>query len=94
MDIVYEDEDIIVINKQKGLVVHPAPGHYNDTLVNALMFHCKDNLSGINGELRPGIVHRIDMNTTGLLVCCKMIMHTILLPSSLRNILEQEGIRQ
>ena len=71
LDIVYEDEDIIVINKQKGLVVHPAPGHYNDTLVNALMFHCKDNLSGINGELRPGIVHRIDMNTTGLLVCCK-----------------------
>ncbi|MDE6209136.1 MAG: RluA family pseudouridine synthase [Lachnospiraceae bacterium] len=71
LDIVYEDNDIIVINKQKGLVVHPAPGHYNDTLVNALMFHCKDNLSGINGELRPGIVHRIDMNTTGLLVCCK-----------------------
>lgn len=71
LDIVYEDDDIIVINKQKGLVVHPAPGHYNDTLVNALMFHCKDNLSGINGELRPGIVHRIDMNTTGLLVCCK-----------------------
>lgn len=71
LDIVFEDDDIIVINKQKGLVVHPAPGHYNDTLVNALMFHCKDNLSGINGELRPGIVHRIDMNTTGLLVCCK-----------------------
>lgn len=71
LDIVYEDDDIIIINKPKGLVVHPAPGHYNDTLVNALMYHCKDNLSGINGELRPGIVHRIDMNTTGLLVCCK-----------------------
>ena len=71
LDVVYEDNDIIVINKPKGMVVHPAPGHYNDTLVNALMYHCKDNLSGINGELRPGIVHRIDRDTTGLLVCCK-----------------------
>lgn len=71
LDIVYEDDDIIVVNKRKGMVVHPALGHYTGTLVNALMYHCKDNLSGIGGELRPGIVHRIDMNTTGLLVVCK-----------------------
>lgn len=71
LDIVYEDDDILIINKPKGMVVHPAPGHYTGTLVNALMYHCKDNLSGINGELRPGIVHRIDMDTTGLLVICK-----------------------
>lgn len=71
LDIVFEDDDIIIVNKPKGMVVHPAPGHYNDTMVNALMYHCKDNLSGINGELRPGIVHRIDMDTTGLLVVCK-----------------------
>ena len=71
LDIVYEDEDILIVNKPKGMVVHPAPGHYTGTLVNALMYHCKDNLSGINGELRPGIVHRIDMDTTGLLVVCK-----------------------
>ena len=71
LDIVYEDDDILIVNKQKGMVVHPAPGHYTGTLVNALMYHCQDNLSGINGELRPGIVHRIDMDTTGLLVVCK-----------------------
>lgn len=71
LDIVYEDNDIIVVNKPKGMVVHPAAGHYTGTLVNALMFHCRDNLSGINGVLRPGIVHRIDMNTTGVLVACK-----------------------
>lgn len=71
LDIIYEDEDILIVNKPKGMVVHPAPGHYDDTLVNAIMYHCKDNLSGINGILRPGIVHRIDMNTTGLLVVCK-----------------------
>lgn len=71
LDIVYEDEDLLVVNKPKGMVVHPAPGHYTGTLVNAIMYHCKDNLSGINGELRPGIVHRIDMDTTGLLVVCK-----------------------
>ena len=71
LDIIFEDDDIIVINKPKGMVVHPAVGHYTGTLVNALMFHCKDNLSGINGVLRPGIVHRIDMNTTGLIVVCK-----------------------
>lgn len=71
LDIIYEDEDIIVVNKPKGMVVHPAAGHYSQTLVNALMYHCKDNLSGINGVLRPGIVHRIDMNTTGVIVACK-----------------------
>ncbi len=71
LDIVYEDNDIIVVNKPKGMVVHPAAGHYTGTLVNALMYHCLDNLSGINGVLRPGIVHRIDMNTTGVLVACK-----------------------
>ncbi|MCF0124158.1 MAG: RluA family pseudouridine synthase [Pseudobutyrivibrio sp.] len=71
LDILYEDDDIIVVNKPKNMVVHPAPGHYTGTLVNALMFHCKDSLSGINGEIRPGIVHRIDMNTTGSLIVCK-----------------------
>ena len=71
LDIVYEDEDVIVINKPKGLVVHPAPGHWSGTLVNALMYHCGDSLSGINGEKRPGIVHRIDMDTSGLLIVAK-----------------------
>ena len=70
LDIVYEDADLLVVNKPKGMVVHPAPGHYSGTLVNALMYHCKD-LSGINGVLRPGIVHRIDRDTTGLLIVCK-----------------------
>jgi len=71
LDIVYEDHDVILVNKPKGMVVHPAAGHYSGTLVNALMFHCKDDLSGINGVLRPGIVHRIDMDTTGILIVCK-----------------------
>ncbi len=71
IEILYEDDDVIVVNKSKGMVVHPAPGHYSGTLVNALMYHCKDSLSGINGEIRPGIVHRIDMNTTGSLLVCK-----------------------
>lgn len=71
LDVVYEDKDIIIINKPKGMVVHPSPGHTSGTLVNALMYHCKDSLSSINGILRPGIVHRIDMDTTGLLVACK-----------------------
>ena len=71
LDILYEDDDILVVNKPKGMVVHPAPGHYSGTLVNAIMFHCKGCLSGINGVLRPGIVHRIDMDTTGSLVICK-----------------------
>ncbi len=71
LDILYEDQDILVVNKPKGMVVHPAPGHYTGTLVNAIMYHCKDNLSGINGVMRPGIVHRIDMDTTGPLLICK-----------------------
>lgn len=71
LEIVYEDSDVIVVNKPKGMVVHPAPGHHTGTLVNALMYHCKDQLSGINGVLRPGIVHRIDRDTTGILVACK-----------------------
>ena len=71
LEILYEDEDVIVVNKPKGMVVHPAAGHYSGTLVNALMYHCKDSLSGINGVMRPGIVHRIDMNTTGSIIACK-----------------------
>lgn len=71
LDIVYEDEDVILINKPKGMVVHPAPGHTTDTLVNGLLYHCKDQLSGINGVARPGIVHRIDRDTTGILIVCK-----------------------
>ena len=71
LDIVYEDDDVIVINKPKGMVVHPAAGNYTGTIVNALMYHCRDNLSGINGVLRPGIVHRIDKDTTGLIVAAK-----------------------
>jgi 23S rRNA pseudouridine1911/1915/1917 synthase len=71
LDILYEDSDIIVINKPKQMVVHPAHGHYTGTLVNALLYHCKGELSGINGVMRPGIVHRIDMDTTGVLVACK-----------------------
>jgi 23S rRNA pseudouridine1911/1915/1917 synthase len=71
LDIVYEDKDIIIVNKQKGLVVHPAAGHASGTLVNALLYHCKGELSGINGVMRPGIVHRIDRDTTGLIVACK-----------------------
>ena len=71
LEVVYEDHDVILVNKPKGMVVHPAAGHYTGTLVNALMYHCKDDLSGINGVLRPGIVHRIDMDTTGILIVCK-----------------------
>ena len=71
LDILYEDNDVILVNKPKGMVVHPAAGHYSGTLVNALLYHCKDNLSGINGVLRPGIVHRIDMDTTGVIIACK-----------------------
>lgn len=71
LDILYEDKDVIVVNKPKQMVVHPAPGHYCGTLVNALLYHCKDELSGINGTMRPGIVHRIDMDTTGSLIVCK-----------------------
>ena len=71
LDILYEDKDVIVVNKPKGMVVHPAAGHYKGTLVNALMYHCGEELSGINGVMRPGIVHRIDMNTTGSVIACK-----------------------
>ena len=71
LDILYEDRDIILINKPKGMVVHPAAGHYSGTLVNGLLAHCREDLSGINGVLRPGIVHRIDMDTTGVLIACK-----------------------
>ncbi len=71
LDILYEDSDLIVVNKPQDMVVHPAPGHYSGTLVNALMYHCGDNLSGINGVLRPGIVHRIDKDTSGVLVIAK-----------------------
>ena len=71
LDILYEDADVIVVNKPKNMVVHPAAGHYTGTLVNALLYHCKDSLSGINGIMRPGIVHRIDKDTTGALVVCK-----------------------
>lgn len=71
LDILYEDHDVILVNKPKGMVVHPAAGHYTGTLVNALMFHCREDLSGINGVLRPGIVHRIDMDTTGVIIACK-----------------------
>lgn len=71
IDIVYEDCDLLVVNKPKGMVVHPAPGNWSGTLVNALMYHCRDSLSGINGELRPGIIHRIDKDTSGLLIVAK-----------------------
>lgn len=71
ISILYEDDDILIVDKPKGMVVHPAPGHYSGTLVNAVMFHCKNKLSGINGVMRPGIVHRIDRDTTGSLIICK-----------------------
>lgn len=71
LDILYEDRDVILINKPKDMVVHPAAGHYSGTLVNGLMYHCRESLSGINGVMRPGIVHRIDKDTTGVLIVCK-----------------------
>lgn len=71
VEIIYEDGDVIIVNKPQDMVVHPAPGNYTGTLVNALLYHCKDNLSGINGEIRPGIVHRIDKDTSGLLMIAK-----------------------
>lgn len=71
LDILYEDDDVLVVNKPKGMVVHPAAGHYSGTLVNAVMYHCRGSLSGINGVMRPGIVHRIDRDTTGSLIICK-----------------------
>ena len=71
LDILYEDDDLLIVNKPKGMVVHPSVGHFSGTLVNAVMYHCKNCLSGINGEIRPGIVHRIDKDTTGSLIVCK-----------------------
>ncbi len=71
LDILYEDEDLLIVNKPKHMVVHPSAGHTSGTLVNAVMYHCKESLSGINGEIRPGIVHRIDKDTTGSLIVCK-----------------------
>ena len=71
LDILYEDDDLLIVNKPKGMVVHPAAGNYDGTLVNALLYHCKDSLSGINGIIRPGIVHRIDKDTSGLLIVAK-----------------------
>ncbi len=71
LDIIYEDDDVLLVNKPKGMVVHPAAGHADDTLVNGLMAHCRGSLSGINGVMRPGIVHRIDRDTTGILIVCK-----------------------
>ncbi len=85
LDIVYEDEDVLVINKPKGLVVHPAAGHQDDTLVNGLMYALGDNLSGINGELRPGIVHRIDKDTSGLLAVAKNDLAHVVLASQLKD---------
>ena len=71
LDIIYEDDDLLVVNKPRGMVVHPAEGNYDGTLVNALLYHCGSSLSGINGVIRPGIVHRIDKNTSGLLIVAK-----------------------
>ena len=71
LDVIYEDADLLVVNKPKGMVVHPAPGHYSGTLVNALLYYCRESLSGINGILRPGIVHRIDRDTSGAIIVCK-----------------------
>ena len=85
LDIVYEDEDVVVINKPKGLVVHPAAGHQDDTLVNGLMYAMGDSLSGINGQLRPGIVHRIDKDTSGLLAVAKNDLAHVVLASQLKD---------
>ena len=85
LEIVYEDEDVLVINKPKGLVVHPAPGHSDDTLVNGLLYAMGDDLSGINGELRPGIVHRIDKDTSGLLAVAKNDLAHTMLASQLKD---------
>ncbi len=84
LDIVYEDSDVILVNKPRGMVVHPAPGHYTGTMVNALLHHCGD-LSGINGVLRPGIVHRIDRDTTGIVIACKNDLSHNLIASQLQE---------
>lgn len=85
LDIVYEDSDLLVVNKPKGMVVHPANGNYSGTLVNALLYHCGDSLSGINGVIRPGIVHRIDKNTSGLLIVAKNDLAHIGLASQIKD---------
>lgn len=85
LDILYEDEELLVVNKPKGMVVHPSAGHYSGTLVNAIMYHCGDELSGINGIVRPGIVHRIDKNTTGSLIICKTDTAHMHIAEQLRN---------
>ena len=85
LDVVYEDADVIVVNKPVGMVVHPAPGHPDGTLVNALLHHCGDSLSGINGELRPGIVHRIDRDTSGLIIAAKNDAAHIALAAQLQD---------
>jgi len=85
LDVVYEDGDVIVVNKPRGMVVHPAPGHADGTLVNALMYHCGDSLSGIGGEKRPGIVHRIDKDTSGLIIAAKNDMAHLSLASQLAD---------
>lgn len=85
LDIVYEDSDLLVVNKPKGMVVHPAVGNYDGTLVNALMYHCKGSLSGINGVIRPGIVHRIDKDTSGLLMVAKNDMAHISLAQQIKE---------
>ena len=85
MDIVYEDKDILVVNKQKGLVVHPGNGNMDGTLVNAIMNHCKEDLSGIGGKIRPGIVHRIDKDTSGLLIVAKNDESHINLSNQIKN---------
>ncbi len=85
LDVVYEDADVIVVNKPRGLVVHPAPGHPDGTLVNALLHHCGDSLSGVGGELRPGIVHRLDRDTSGLLIAAKNDMAHLALSAQLSD---------
>lgn len=85
LDIVYEDDDLLVVNKAKGMVVHPAPGNYSGTLVNALLYHCRDSLSGINGVIRPGIVHRIDKDTSGLLIVAKNDMAHLRLAEQIKE---------
>ena len=85
LDVVYEDGDVIVVNKPVGLVVHPAPGHPDGTLVNALLYHCGQSLSGINGQLRPGIVHRIDRDTSGLIIAAKNDMAHLALAQQLQD---------
>lgn len=93
INIIHEDDDILVVNKEQGMVVHPAPGNYDKTLVNAIMYHCRDNLSSINGVIRPGIVHRIDKNTSGLLVIAKKQLRPSIFSRTIRCTFYYKGIR-